>query len=165
MTVIIDNEADYPFPFDLEETVRAVIREALDFESCPYEAEVNLVITDNPGIREINRSMRGIDRETDVLSFPMAEYPAPGDFSGLEEDPTVFDPETGELILGDIMISAEKAEQQAQEYGHSLKREIAFLTAHSMLHLMGYDHMDEEERKVMEERQEQILRLVGITRA
>ena len=164
MTVTIENETGRDFPFDLEEVLRLVIMEALKHEACPYETEVNVVITDNAGIREINREYRGIDAATDVLSFPMAEYPAPADFSELSQDPDLFEPDSGELILGDIMISAERAEEQAEEYGHSLKREMAFLTAHSMLHLMGYDHMSDDERVVMEERQEEILQALGITR-
>ncbi|MBQ6550164.1 MAG: rRNA maturation RNase YbeY [Lachnospiraceae bacterium] len=165
MTVIIENEAEYRFPFDYEETIRAVVREALKEEGCPFDAEVSVVITDNAGIREINREYRGIDSETDVLSFPAAEYPAPADFSGMEDDPELFDPDTGEFLLGDIMISAERAEKQAEEYGHPLIRELAFLTAHSMLHLMGYDHINDEERIAMEERQERVLQNLGITRA
>ena len=164
MTVTIENETGRDFPFDLEEVLRLVITEALKHEACPYETEVNVVITDNAGIRVINREYRGIDAATDVLSFPMAEYPAPADFSELSQDPDLFEPDSGELILGDIMISAERAEEQAEEYGHSLKREMAFLTAHSMLHLMGYDHMSDDERVVMEERQEEILQALGITR-
>ena len=164
MTVTIENETGRDFPFDLEEVLRLVITEALKHEACPYETEVNVVITDNAGIQEINREYRGIDAATDVLSFPMAEYPAPADFSELSQDPDLFEPDSGELILGDIMISAERAEEQAEEYGHSLKREMAFLTAHSMLHLMGYDHMSDDERVVMEERQEEILQALGITR-
>lgn len=164
MTVAIENETDWQFPFDYEEVIRSVISEALKHEGCPYDAEVNVVITDNAGIREVNRENRGIDAPTDVLSFPMAEYEAPADFSGFSEEPDLFDPDSGELLLGDIMISAERAAEQAEEYGHSLKREIAFLTAHSMLHLMGYDHMNDGERILMEKRQEEILQNLGITR-
>ena len=164
MTVAIENETDRQFPFDYEEVIRLVISEALKHEGCPFDAEVNVVITDNAGIREVNRENRGIDAATDVLSFPMAEYRAPADFSGFSEEPDLFDPDSGELLLGDIMISAERAAEQAEEYGHSLKREIAFLTAHSMLHLMGYDHMNDDERVLMEKRQEEILQNLGITR-
>ena len=164
MTVTIENETAQTLPFDYEAVIRSIISEALTYEGCPYETEVNVVITDNEGIREINRTYRGIDAATDVLSFPMAEYSAPADFSALKEDPDLFDPDSGELILGDIMISLERAETQAEEYGHSLKREIAFLTAHSMLHLMGYDHINDEERILMEKRQEEILSNLGIKR-
>ena len=97
----------------------------------------------------------------------MVDYPAPADFSDLEGENAsaeYFHPETGELILGDIVISVERARMQAEEYGHSLKREICFLTAHSMLHLFGYDHIEDEERVEMEQRQEQILQALGIIR-
>ena len=108
---------------------------------------------------------RGIDRPTDVLSFPMIEYDAPGDFSVIDEETgDAFNPETGELMLGDIVISKEKVLSQAEEYGHSPKREYAFLIAHSMLHLFGYDHMEEEERAEMEAHQRAIMEKVGIPR-
>ena len=113
----------------------------------------------------MNLEQRGIDRPTDVLSFPMIEYDAPGDFSVIDEETgDAFNPETGELMLGDIVISKEKVLSQAEEYGHSPKREYAFLIAHSMLHLSGYDHMEEDEAKVMEAKQEQVLASLGITR-
>ena len=99
------------------------------------------------------------------MFFPMADYPVPGDFSDIEErDPDAFHPETGELILGDIIISMDKVKEQAKAYGHSNTRELAFLVAHSMLHLMGYDHMVDEERKVMEAKQEEILKNCGYIR-
>ncbi|MDE6203177.1 MAG: rRNA maturation RNase YbeY, partial [Lachnospiraceae bacterium] len=101
---------------------------------------------------------------TDVLSFPMINYEAAADFGAAEEDMDCFDPVSGELLLGDIIISAEKVREQADKYGHSLKREFAFLVAHSMLHLCGYDHMTREEAQVMEEKQEQALNGLGITR-
>lgn len=163
MTIGLDNESEVTFDFDWEKTVEKTILSALDQEGCPYECEVSVLLTDNAGIQEVNREMRGIDRPTDVLSFPSAEYASPADFDGLD-DQDVFNPETGEYILGDILISAEKVRSQAAEYGHSEMRELAFLTAHSMLHLMGYDHEDEEERKRMEERQEAVLQRIGITR-
>ena len=132
--------------------------------NCPYEAEVNLVLTDNEEIRRTNREFRDIDRETDVLSFPMLEYDRPGDFSHAEKDESCFNPDTGELILGDIMISVPKLNEQAEAYGHSQLREYAFLIAHSLLHLMGYDHMEPEEAALMEGRQREILEDLGITR-
>jgi len=132
---------------------------------CPYEAQVNLLVTDGEAIREMNRQFRGIDAETDVLSFPMQEYPAPGDFSQIREDGSdEFDPDTGELLLGDIVINAERVILQAEEYGHSEKREYAFLIAHSMLHLTGFDHMEDMQREEMEERQRRIMDAVGIPR-
>ena len=164
MTIEITWEAENPFSFDAGAVLKQVIEAALDAEECPYECEVEVLLTDNAGIQEINRENRGIDAPTDVLSFPMAEYPAPGDFSRLEEDEDCFHPETGELLLGDIVISLDKVREQAEKYGHAEERELAFLTAHSMFHLMGYDHMEEEERKIMEEKQERLLDLLGIRR-
>lgn len=165
MTFHIENEARETLDFNYEELLKRVMEECLDYEDCPYEAEISLLLTDNEEIREINKEFRNIDSATDVLSFPAIEYQAPGDFSDLEEAvEEYFHPETGELILGDIVISVEQAIKQAEEYGHSLVREMAFLTAHSMLHLMGYDHMEEEERSIMEAKQEEILDKLGITR-
>ena len=94
----------------------------------------------------------------------MVDFPSPADYSILEEDDSLFHPETGELLLGDIMISIPRVIAQADEYGHSTRREYAFLIAHSMLHLLGYDHMEEEERKVMEEKQRQVLQQIHIER-
>ena len=132
---------------------------------CPYEAQVNLLVTDSENIREMNRQFRGIDAPTDVLSFPLQEYPNPGDFSQIDEEGNdEFDPDTGELLLGDIVINAERVISQAEEYGHSQKREFAFLIAHSILHLVGFDHMEDAEREQMEERQKRIMDAVGIQR-
>ena len=128
-------------------------------------AEVSVTLTGSQEIRRLNREFRQIDRETDVLSFPMAAFPAPADYRFLEEETAdCFHPETGELMLGDIVISVEKAKEQAEAYGHALKREYAFLIAHSMLHLCGYDHMEEQERIAMEKRQEEILSTGGFAR-
>lgn len=112
----------------------------------------------------MNLEYRNIDRPTDVLSFPMLEYEMPGDFGGLEEQEDAFDPESGELLLGDIVISSDRVLAQAEEYGHSPLREYAFLIAHSMLHLFGYDHMEEEERLVMEQKQREIMEKINIPR-
>ena len=137
MTFEIENVYPEVVLPDYETVIKNVIEAALDYEKCPYE----------------------------VLSFPMADYPVPGDFSDIEErDPDAFHPETGELILGDIIISMDKVKEQAKAYGHSNTRELAFLVAHSMLHLMGYDHMVDEERKVMEAKQEEILKNCGYIR-
>ncbi|MBQ2250869.1 MAG: rRNA maturation RNase YbeY, partial [Lachnospiraceae bacterium] len=120
---------------------------------------------DNEGIHQINLDMRQIDNPTDVLSFPMCDFETPGDFDALEETPEMyFNPDTGELMLGDIVISVEKVKEQAEKYGHSETRELAFLVAHSMLHLSGYDHMEEEERKEMEAMQSEILERRGYRR-
>lgn len=167
MTLNLENEQDYKIPFDYEETAKQVIRQVLTSEKCPYEAEVNLTFVDNEEIHRLNREFRQIDRATDVLSFPMTDWESPADYSCLEDEEASadsFNPETGELLLGDIVISVERAAEQAKEYGHSLKREIAFLIAHSMLHLLGYDHMVPEEEAVMEGKQEAALQALGITR-
>lgn len=164
MTIQIENETDREPGFDMEAVIRRVIEAALDFEECPYEADVSVLLTDDAGIHEINRDNRGVDAPTDVLSFPMVEFSIPGDFSGLEEKWDLFHPDTGELMLGDIVISLDHVLKQAEEYGHSRERELAFLTAHSMFHLMGYDHMEETEREVMEKRQRDLLEELGIRR-
>lgn len=165
MTFYVENETEVTFPFDVEEIVKQVAEAVLDAEGCPYATQINLLLTDNEGIHEFNKEYRGIDRETDVLSFPNLDFEQAGVFA-IEESREVdyFDPDTGELILGDIIISVDKVQEQATAYGHSLRREFAFLVAHSMLHLCGYDHMEEEEAKVMEGKQETILTNLGITR-
>jgi probable rRNA maturation factor len=141
------------------------VEACLDYEECPYEAEVSILFTDDVNIRQMNQEYRGIDKPTDVLSFPLLAYEQPGDFSQLEEDIAgCFHPETGELLLGDIVISVDRAKAQAEQYGHSLEREIAFLTAHSMFHLFGYDHMGDKDRVMMEEKQEEVLKRLQILR-
>lgn len=164
MTLNIDKEYPGNVDFDYESIARQVVEAALDSENCPYEAEVSLVLTTDEDIQRTNREFREINRVTDVLSFPMLDYDTPGDFSFLEESEDAFHPETGELILGDIMIAVPRMLQQAMQYGHGAVREFAFLVAHSMLHLMGYDHMSEEEAAVMEAKQEAILEGLGIRR-
>lgn len=165
MTVTIERESDIPLPFSEQEVAEAVISETLDYEDCPYEVQVNIILTTNEEIRQINLEQRGVDAPTDVLSFPMIEYAYPSDFTVLEGDSMDnFDPDSGELILGDIVISVDKVMEQAEKYNHGVKREYAFLIAHSMLHLFGYDHMDEVERENMEIRQDEILNRLGITR-
>ncbi|MDD2958282.1 MAG: rRNA maturation RNase YbeY [Lachnospiraceae bacterium] len=166
MTIDFENESSVTLDLALEEIAEAVVNAALDYIGCPYEAEVNLLITDNEEIHKMNLEFRRTDRATDVLSFPMVDYETPGSFDFLEQEGTgdYFNPETGELLLGDIVISAEKVLSQAAQYGHSPKREYAFLIAHSMLHLMGYDHMEPSEAEEMEEKQREILDKLNITR-
>lgn len=166
MTINIDDEIRIRIPgTDIEELVGKLVEAALDYEGCPYEAELSLLLTGNTGIRRINREYRSIDKVTDVLSFPMLEYDSPSDFSWAEaEVQDCFNPETGELLLGDIIISMERMREQAKKYGHSEKREFAFLIIHSMLHLFGYDHMEASEAKKMEDRQEAILHSLNILR-
>lgn len=164
MTIDFENEQELTFDFDYEETARLVIETVLDQEQCPYEVQVSLLLTDEESIRKANCEFRGIDRATDVLSFPMVDFPEPASYDFLESDDTCFHPETGELLLGDIMISIPRALEQSREYGHNMKREYAFLIAHSTLHLLGYDHMDDAERLIMEQKQEKSLRTLGIVR-
>jgi probable rRNA maturation factor len=165
MTLNLEYETDIELALDYKSIIDKVVDKALDQEGCPYEIELNVILTDNQEIRQINKDYREIDSPTDVLSFPMIDYETPADFSGLEEDPdNYFNPETGELILGDIIVSVEKVMEQAKEYGHSEERELAFLIAHSMMHLFGYDHMEEDERIVMEEKQKKVLDDLHINR-
>ena len=165
MTFYIENETNVEFDFPLQEIADKVILRVLDTEGCPYETQVNILLTDNEGIKEYNLNYRGIDRETDVLSFPNIDYESPSKFSNLEEfQADYFEPDSGELILGDIILSVDRINEQAIEYGHSQKREYAFLIAHSMLHLCGYDHMEEAEAKRMEDKQKAVLDFLGITR-
>ena len=165
MTLNFEEEVTVPFDFEYESLAREVISFTLDHENFPYESEVTLTLTDNDGIHEINKMYRQIDRPTDVLSFPMLSYEAPGDFSKLEDDyDDNFNPDTGEIMLGDIVISVDKVLEQAESYGHTPRREYAFLIVHSMLHLFGYDHMTPEEAVQMEAKQRQILEEMNITR-
>ena len=165
MTIYLENETDVQFDFDMEETVRCVVEKVLEQEKCPYETTINILLTDDQGIRQFNQDFRKIDRATDVLSFPNIAYEIPADFLHVEEEAAdCFEPDTGELVLGDIVISVEKVQEQAKAYGHSERRELAFLTAHSMLHFLGYDHMTKEEAAVMEEKQEKALQELRITR-
>ena len=165
MTLNLEEEVAVPFEFDYASLAKEVISFTLDHEDFPYESEVNLTLTDNEGIHEINKMYRQIDRPTDVLSFPMLSYDEAGDFSKLEDDyDDNFNPDTGEIMLGDIVISVDKVLEQAESYGHTPRREYAFLIVHSMLHLFGYDHMTPEEAAVMEEKQRKILDEMGITR-
>ncbi|MBO5371304.1 MAG: rRNA maturation RNase YbeY [Lachnospiraceae bacterium] len=165
MTIIIEEEIHVDFDFEYRNLAEEVINFALDFEKFPYEAEVNLTLVDNPSIQEINREYREIDAPTDVLSFPMLDFEQAGDFSGIEEDVGgSFNPDTGEVLLGDIVISVPKVFEQAENYGHSPKREYAFLIVHSVLHLLGYDHMTPEEATFMENKQKDILNAMNILR-
>lgn len=164
MTLYFEEEGGLKLQLPCEELANKVAAAALDYAECPYDATVNLLLTMNEEIREINKNFRNIDLATDVLSFPMVDYDMAGDFSFLEEAEECFDPDSGELLLGDIVISKEKVIAQAEEYGHSQEREFAFLIAHSMLHLFGYDHMEEKERLEMEQMQKEILDKLCIRR-
>ena len=165
MTLDLEDEYGLDLGFDYEKTATDVINQVLEEEGCPYEAQVNLLLTSDPEIHRMNMEYREVDRPTDVLSFPMLSYENAGDFSKLEDDyDDNFNPDTGEIMLGDIVISVDKVLEQAESYGHTTKREYAFLIVHSMLHLFGYDHMTPEEAAVMEAKQKQILDEMNITR-
>ncbi len=165
MQLYLENETEIEFDFNAQEVALLVMEKVLETEKCPFDTEVNLLITDNEGIREYNLSMRDIDKPTDVLSFPGLFFEEPSVFNIPPEERADFtNPENDCIILGDIIISADKVLSQAKEYGHSIKREFAFLVAHSMYHLCGYDHMTPNEAIVMEAKQESILKVLQITR-
>lgn len=151
--VSISNEQNV-IQADFDKLICRCCQATLDFENFSHDAEISVMLTDNATIHELNRDYRNVDRETDVLSFALGED---GEYD--------VNNETSAVILGDIVISVEKAVSQAQEYGHSLEREVAFLTVHSMLHLLGYDHeTGEQDEKEMFEKQEAILAELDITR-
>lgn len=155
---VTENETGEDIPPSCIDELRRVCETVMTGEECNFDAEISLTFTDNDGIREINRDYRNIDRATDVLSFPMLEF-------GEDEVDADFETEDGLVLLGDIVISLERAREQAAELNHSLRRELAFLTAHSMLHLLGYDHVDDPVgEKMMIEKQNTALNTLNITR-
>lgn len=164
MTVTLEEEISLDFNFDCRKLAQEIVAAAIETEQFPYEAEVNILLVSQEEMREINCEHRGIDQATDVLSFPMIAYENPGDFSQIEQEEDNFNPDTGEALLGDIILCADKIKEQAEQFGHSQKREYAFLILHSILHLFGYDHMTEQEAAVMEEKQRKILEQMGILR-
>ncbi|MBO4290049.1 MAG: rRNA maturation RNase YbeY [Lachnospiraceae bacterium] len=165
MTVIIDYDTDIKLGLPYEELIKKVVAQCAETEHCPYEVSVNVLLTDNEAILDLNREFRGVDSPTDVLSFPSLYLEEPDLWEAIEEDPGLdFDPDTGELVVGDIAVSVEKVMSQAKEYGHSEERELAFLVAHSMLHLFGFDHIEEADRLLMEAEQRKILDALRIYR-
>ena len=165
MNISIENESGLNYPEEFNQIISRIVNASVDFLECPYECQVAVTLVNDEQIHEINLENRNIDRATDVLSFPMMDFDQPNDLSLVEANPQdYFDPESGELLMGDIVISLEHVSAQAKEYNHSERREIAFLTAHSCLHLFGYDHMTEEEAEQMQSMQEDILSGLGITR-
>ncbi len=165
MTIYVEKETEQAFIENYETIINDVILAVLDYVECPYECMVDVTLVDNKVIHELNREHRDVDRPTDVLSFPFVDYHKAADFSLCEAHPeNYFDAESGELMLGDIVVSVEKVYEQAEAYGHSPVRELAFLIAHSMLHLCGYDHEEEDERVEMERMQEDILTSKGYIR-
>ena len=148
-----DEQDKIKLDFDAEELIKNCTEQALAEEEMDEDAEVSVTFVDNETIRELNKQHRDIDRETDVLSFP-----------AFTEEGFEVNHENDAVILGDIVISLEKAQSQSEEYGHSMKRETAFLIAHSLFHLLGYDHETPDEEKEMFEKQENVLQRLGITR-
>ena len=161
MTHQIILEAEVDVPAGVPERIETVILAALKAQNVTLPCEISVLLTDDEGIHQVNLDMRGVDRPTDVLSFPMFEL-EPG---VPPEGEDFLDPATDTCPLGDMCISLERAAAQAQEFGHSLERELCYLTVHSVLHLLGYDHLDEGPMKAqMREREESILSSLGITR-
>lgn len=155
MTLLTDNRTDFEISGEIMEAVEKACLETLKYEEFDEDCEISLSFVTNEEIHQINRQFRNVDAPTDVLSFPQLTF---------EEGEKADVNENGEIVLGDIIISVERAKEQAEEYGHGLKREIAFLTVHSMLHLLGYDHMEKDEEEDMFRRQKEILEIAGIPR-
>ena len=143
---------------ELQQLVQNVAETALEHEGFNKKSEISVLFVDNEQIREINNDFRQIDSATDVLSFPMLS------FDGTKVVDDIGDSYLGTVVLGDIVLSLERAAAQAEEYGHSFEREVGFLVCHSVLHLLGYDHEEESERAVMREKEEAILEKIGLTR-
>ena len=166
LKIYFENGQDkIPVTYRLKLLMRRAVEAALDYEQYENPCEVSLTFTDNEGIRALNLRFRGIDRATDVLSFPTVNYPA-GKTAGacealLREE---FDPDTDACAIGDIVISMDHVRAQAAEYGHSERRECGYLLTHGLFHLMGYDHMTEAEKPVMRAMEEKALASIGLTR-
>ena len=146
----LELEEELDAGFDLAEVANLVVDTVLKKEGCPKECEVEILLTDAQTVHEINKEYRDVDNTTDVLSFPNVDFSEPALFDSEEfNDEYLIDPDNGLLMLGQIVLCKERILSQAEEYGHSVKREYAFLIAHSMLHLLGYDHMQIEDEKLM----------------
>ena len=149
----MNDQSSFEITYKLKMLVRRSVIAALEYEGFGADAEISLTFTDNAGIQVLNRDFRGIDKPTDVLSFPLTDYAG-----------TALPIDEPEFSLGDIVISLERANEQAEEFGHSFEREVAFLTVHSMLHLLGYDHeTGEEDETDMRRRQTEILDMMGLS--
>ncbi|MGF7399408.1 rRNA maturation RNase YbeY [Thermoanaerobacterium thermosaccharolyticum] len=162
MNILIDNRQDKVDVDGLDKIVEDVVKTALDVEGVVDDVEVSVSFVDNEEIHKLNKYYRNVDRETDVLSFPLVEFEEI--YSDIDEENYDEDDAAGPEPIGDIVISLEKAKQQAEEYGHSFIREVAYLTAHSMFHLMGYDHETDDERKIMREKEDEVMRRLKIER-
>jgi probable rRNA maturation factor len=165
--ILIDNRQNIvEVTKELERNIENAVKLTLEEELMNIPEEVSVILVDNNEIRELNKEFRNIDRATDVLSFPMLEYSDNEVYKDIYLDYT-FDPidlDEGRLVLGDIVISLEKALEQSDEYGHSFMREVCYLTTHSTLHLLGYDHMEEEQKIRMRSREEYILNKMDLSR-
>ena len=164
MTIHMEEEAEIPFSFDYHQLAEKVITYTADRQQFPFESEISILLTDHAGIRDINSRLRNINKTTDVLSFPLIDYPSAGCFDDIEKTDDNFNPDTGEAMLGDIVINVDKVLEQAEAYGHSIQREFAFLIVHSMLHLFGYDHLTPDDAAQMEPLQKTILEELSIKR-
>lgn len=166
MAILFDNDTSFELNTDRVEAVEKVMEEIINYFGCPYPIEVSITFVDNNEIRELNKEYKDKDQVTDVLSFPQIDFEKAGDFDFLSTQvrDECFNLDNGELMLGDIVISATRLEEQAEEYKHTILRELCFLITHSMLHLLGYDHMEKDEEEEMFLIQEEILNKVGITR-
>lgn len=165
--IYIDNRQDkIEVSEELKKTICDVIDYALKEEGVKIDYEVSVIFVDNETIRKINKENRDVDRATDVLSFPMIEYDADKVFKEVYAKCDFSDEyfDDGNLVIGDIALSLERAEEQRREYGHSFEREVLYLTVHSVLHLMGYDHMIESDKTRMRKREEEILTHFDISR-
>lgn len=160
-----NNQSKEAFDRNMQNLIERAIEAALENECFDKPYEISVLITDNNEIKDINKEHRNIDSETDVLSFPMLQFTG-GYFikDNYKPDYCDLDPDTGEIVLGDIVISIEKAKEQAQIYGHSLEREVAYLTVHSVLHLLGHDHEKDEDKAIMRRKEEEILYRLGLLR-
>lgn len=157
MTIWIDNQTENEIFQNYEDILKDIVKACIQEENYPENIEVSISIVDNTEIQKLNNEFRNIDKCTDVLSFPMLKF----ENNNLRLDDKIINEsinrDTNEIVLGDIIISIEKATSQANEFGHSLQREMAFLTAHSMFHLMGYDHEEILDENIMKQKQENVL--------
>lgn len=164
MNIIFSEEVDIDFSFDYKKIGTDTVNAALSELSFPFESEVSVTITDDDGIHEMNKEFRGIDSPTDVLSFPLIQFDISKPYSEYEKNIDDLNPDTGDIMLGDIVLNINRIKLQAKDFGHSVEREYSFLICHSMLHLLGYDHIEEEDRLKMEDKQTKIMERLGIKR-
>lgn len=164
MNIIFAEDFDVDLPFDYKEVCERTVKEVLSFLDFPMEAEISVTITDDEVIKAMNKEYRDIDSPTDVLSFPLIQFDLTKPYKECVFTADDKDPDTGDICLGDIVLNLNRIKSQAEEYGHSLEREYSFLICHSMLHLLGYDHIKDDDREKMEEAQKQVMERLGISR-